>query len=154
MAPLPTVYALPAGKPPGKLVNRENWGTQLSAGAHHAALDMNDPDPEPNGLQRFKMYIVHLTTPVVIAKSHYYWAMARDHGAPYDYEQLRGMADVVFGEDIGVVEATQAMVRRAVDHEDAVEFSVSADRAAIEGRRLVAAQVEAEKAHWLKRASK
>jgi len=154
MAPLPAVYAIPAGKTPGKLVNRENWGTQLSAGAHHAAVDMHDPEPEPNGLQRFKMHIVHLTTPVAIAKTHYYWAMARDHGAPYDYQQMRGMADVVFGEDIGVVEATQAMARRAIDHEDAVEFSVSADRAAVEGRRLVAAQVEAEMAQGLKRANK
>jgi phenylpropionate dioxygenase-like ring-hydroxylating dioxygenase large terminal subunit len=144
MAPLPAVYAIPAGKPPGKLVDRDNWGTQLGAGAHHGAVDMYDPDPEPNGLRRFSMRIVHLTTPVAVAKTHYYWAMARDHGAPYDYERMRKMADVVFGEDIAIVEATQAMARRVSDAADAVEFSVAADRAAIEGRRKIAAQVEAE----------
>jgi phenylpropionate dioxygenase-like ring-hydroxylating dioxygenase large terminal subunit len=146
MAPLPAVYAIPAGKPVGKPVNRDNWGTQLSAGAHHGAVDMHDPSPEPNGLVRFAMRIVHLTTPVSIAKTHYYWAMARDHGAPYDYPFMRAQADVVFGEDIAMVEATQEMAQRSVDHQEAVEFSVKADRAAIEGRRLVAAMMDAEQA--------
>lgn len=145
MAPLPPVYAIPAGKASGKPVNRDNWGTQLSPGAHHGSIDMHDPDPEPNGLERFSMRIIHLTTPVSIGKSHYYWAMARDHGEPFDYEATRAQADVVFGEDIAMVEATQAMARCSIDQDEAVEFSVAADRAAIEGRRLVEALVKAER---------
>jgi vanillate O-demethylase monooxygenase subunit len=145
MAPLPPVYAVPAGKPVGKPINRDNWGTQLSPGAHHGAVDMHDPEPEPNGLERFSLRIIHLTTAVSIGKSHYYWAMARDHGEPFDYPQMRAQADIIFGEDIAIVEATQAMARCAVDQEQAVEFSVTADRAAVEGRRRVAAMVQAER---------
>lgn len=138
MAPLPPVYAVPAGKQIGKPVNRDNYGSQLTAGAHHAAVDMHDPDPGADGLEYFKMRIVHLTTPVAIGKTHYYWAMARDHGEPYDYAQMRGMADVVFGEDIAMLEATQEMACRSIDQEDALEFSVTADHAGVEGRRKIA----------------
>jgi vanillate O-demethylase monooxygenase subunit len=107
---------------------------------------MHDPDPEPNGLEHFSLRIIHLTTPVSIGKTHYYWAMARDHGKPFDYEQMRAQADIVFGEDIAMVEATQAMARCAIDQDEAIEFSVKADRAAVESRRRVAAAVAAEQA--------
>jgi phenylpropionate dioxygenase-like ring-hydroxylating dioxygenase large terminal subunit len=145
MQPLPAIYAIPAGKTPGKLVTRDNWGTQLSPGAHHGAVDMHDPDPEPNGLERFAFKVVHLTTPVSIGKTHYYWAMARDHGEPFDYAAMRAQADVIFGEDIAITEASQQMARCSIDQDQAVEFSVTADRAAIEGRRLVQAMVKAER---------
>lgn len=143
--PLPAMYAFPARKKPGKPVDRDNWGTQLSPGAHHGAVDMYDPDPEPDGYERFSLRIIHLTTPVSIGKSHYYWAFARDHGDPFDYDAMRAQADVIFGEDIEMVEASQEMARASIDHENAVEFSVQADRAAIEGRRLVAAMVKKER---------
>jgi hypothetical protein len=120
--------------------------TFLTPGANHGAVDVHDPHPEPGGLEHFKLRIIHLTTPVSIAKTHYYWAMARDHGAPFDYPETRKMADIVFGEDIAVVEATQAMAQRSIDQSSANEFSVTADRAAVEARRRVAAQVAAEKA--------
>lgn len=144
MEPLPAIYAVPAGKVPGKPVNRDNWGTQLSPGAHHGAVDMHDPAPEPNGLEHFSLRVIHLTTPVSMGKTHYYWAFARDHGEPFDYEAMRAQADIIFGEDITMVEASQQMGQCSIDHENAVEFSVSADRAAIEGRRLVQAMVKAE----------
>ncbi|MXO71794.1 aromatic ring-hydroxylating dioxygenase subunit alpha [Alteraurantiacibacter buctensis] len=146
MQPLPAIYAVPAGKAPGKLVNRDNWGTQLSPGAHHGAVDMHDPDPGPDGLERFALRIIHLTTPVSIGKTHYYWAMARDHGQPFDFAAMRAQASVIFGEDIEIVEASQEMARCTADHDKAVEFSVAADRAAIEGRRLVQAMVRNEAA--------
>ena len=145
MAPLAPVYAIPAGKPPGKPVNRDNWGTYLSPGTHHGSVDIHDPNPEPGGLEHFTLRIIHLTTSVSIAKTHYYWAMARDHGAPFDYELMRKQADVVFGGDIAMVEASQRMAQRSVDQQDAVEFSVVADRAAVEARRRVEALVAAEK---------
>ncbi len=145
MQPLAPVYAIAAGKPVGTLANRDNWGCHISPGAHFGAVDMHDPDPGEDGLEHFSLRIVHLTTPVSIGKTHYYWAMARDHGEPYDFESTRAGADIVFGEDIAIVEATQSMARRSVDQENAVEFSVAADRAAIEGRRRVAAMVKSEK---------
>jgi phenylpropionate dioxygenase-like ring-hydroxylating dioxygenase large terminal subunit len=145
MAPLPPIYATPAGKPVGKPVNRDNWGTQLSPGAHHGSVDMHDPEPEPNGLERFSLRIIHLTTPVSIGKSHYYWAMARDHGEPFDFAEMRAGADIVFGEDIAMVEATQAMAARSIDQDEALEFSVAADKAAIQGRRLVQDLVKRER---------
>jgi len=144
MQPLAPVYALPAGKAVGKRVNRDNWGQLVSPGVNVGGVDMHDPEPEANGLEDFSLRVVHLTTPVSIAKTHYYWAMARDHGEPFDYAQHRAMADIVFGEDIAIAEATQAMARCAVDQDNAVEFSVAADRPAIEGRRRVAAMVAAE----------
>ena len=144
MEPLPAIYAIPAGKAPGKPVNRDNWGTQLSPGAHHGAVDMHDPAPEPNGLERFSLRIIHLTTPVSIGKTHYYWAFARDHGEPYDVDMMRAQANVIFGEDVSMIEASQEMAQRSIDQDDAVEFSVKADRAAVEGRRLVQKQVQAE----------
>lgn len=153
LAPLPAIYAIPAGKAPGKPVNRDNWGTQLSPGAHHGSVDMHDPDPEPNGLERFALRIIHLTTPVSIGKTHYYWAFARDHGEPYDYEMLRSQADRIFGEDIEMVEASQQMARCSIDHDEALEFSVAADRAAIEGRRLVEAMVKKEREEAAQKAS-
>lgn len=142
--PLPAVYAVPAGKPVGKIMNRVNWGTHLTPAAHHGAVDMHDPNPEPGGLERFHMRIVHLNTPVSIGKSHYYWVLARDHGEPYDYEKTRAATDAVFGEDIAIVEATQAMAQRISDQEQAAEFSVVADQAALQSRRKVLAQMEAE----------
>ncbi len=145
MAPLAPVYASPAGKPPGKLANRVNWGSSLSAGSHHGSVEIHDPHPEPGGLEHFTLRIIHFTTPVSTGKAHYYWAMARDHGAPFDFAQMRSQADIVFGEDIAMVEASQAMAQRSLDHDQAVEFSVAADRAAIEARRRVAAQVAAER---------
>lgn len=145
MAPLPAVYAGPAGKPVGKPVTRESWSTHLTAGSHHGAVDMHDPEPGLEGLERFSLRVIHLTTPVSISKTHYYWAMARDHGAPFDVERMRAMNDVIFGEDITMIEATQEMGRCAIDHEEAVEFSVTADRAAVEARRRVAAAVKAER---------
>lgn len=153
MAPLPPVYAIPAGKPPGKPINRDNWGTLVSPAVNYGAVDMHDPNPGPNGLERFSMRIVHLTTPVSISRTHYFWAFARDHGEPYDYEAMRAGADVVFGEDIAMVEATQAMAQCSIDQEHAVEVSVTADRAAIEGRRKVAALVAAEQALLKQKAS-
>lgn len=144
MAPLPAIYAIDAGKTPGKPVNRDNWGTQLSPGAHHGSVDMHDPNPEPGGLERFSLRVIHLTTPVSISKTHYYWAFARDHGQPFDYDFMRAQADRIFGEDILMVEASQIMARTSIDQDDALEFSVAADRAAIEGRRLVAAMIKKE----------
>jgi len=144
-APLPPVYALPAGKPPGKACNRDNWGSLLSPAVQLGGVDMHDPEPGAEGIERFSMRIIHLTTPVSIGRTHYFWAMARDHGAPYDFEKERAMADIVFGEDIAIVEATQDMARRSIDQEDAVEYSVAADRTAVEARRRVQALVEAER---------
>jgi vanillate O-demethylase monooxygenase subunit len=145
MAPLAPIYAIPAGKPPGKPVDRDNWGTFLSPAAHHGSVDIHDPNPEPGGLEYFKLRIIHLTTPVSIAKTHYYWAMARDHGAPFDYAKTRQQADIVFGEDIAIVEASQSMAQRSIDQHDAAEYSVEADRAAVEARRRVAALMAEEK---------
>jgi len=47
--------------------------TFLTPGANHGAVDVHDPHPEPGGLEHFKLRIIHLTTPVSIAKTHYYW---------------------------------------------------------------------------------
>jgi vanillate O-demethylase monooxygenase subunit len=143
-APLAPVYAQPAGKSVGKPVTRESWGTQVSPAVNLGAVDMFDSAPEENGLAEFKLRVVHLTTPVSVGKTHYYWALARDHGAPFDYERERAMADVVFGEDIAIVEQTQAMARSAIDQDDAVEFSVSADRAAVIGRRIISSMIQRE----------
>lgn len=144
MQPLAPVYALPAGKEVGHLTNRDNWGKMLSPGVNAGGVDMHDPNPAPNGLERFSMRVIHLTTPVSIAKTHYYWAMARDHGDPFDFDKTRAMADIVFGEDIAIAEATQAMARCSIDQDEAREFSVAADRTAIEARRRIAELVSAE----------
>lgn len=146
MKPLPPVYAGPAGKAVGKLVNRDNWGRFASPAVNYGAVNCHDPHPEPGGLERFSLYIVHLTTPVSIAKSHYYWAMVRDHGPEYDFDATRAMSDIVFGEDIAMVEAMQDMAQRSVDQDEAKEYSVAADRAAIEARRRITAMVKAEQA--------
>lgn len=144
MEPLPPVYALPAGKTVGKKVDRNNWGTMLTAAVNHGAVDMYDPEPEPNGLSNFKFRVVHMTTPVSLGKCHYYWAFARDHGEPFDVEETRRQANFVFGEDIMIVEAIQEMARCAIDQDDAVEYSVTADSAAVQGRRIVQSKVAAE----------
>lgn len=143
--PLQAIYAAPAGKPVGKRMNRMAWGTQLTPGAHHGGVDVHDPSPGSGELERFCNRIIHLTTPVSLGRTHYYWAMARDHGAPFDFEKTRAGADIVFGEDIAIVSASQEMSRCSIDH-NATEVSVQADQAAIQGRRLVAALVEAERA--------
>ncbi|WP_030538319.1 aromatic ring-hydroxylating dioxygenase subunit alpha [Sphingobium sp. DC-2] len=144
-SPLAAIYAAAANKTPGKIVNRETWGTQLSPGAHHSAVNIYDLDTEPNGLSECFARVVHLTTPVSVGKTHYYWVMARDHGGPYDVEQTRAFIGKVFAEDVTMLEATQDMARRAADQDEALEFSVSADRAGVTGRRLVAAMTDAEK---------
>ena len=146
MQPLAPVYAEPAGKPVGKRANRESWGRYLGPSSHCAGIDMHDPEPGPEGLTDFSLRVVHLTTPVSIARTHYFWAFARDHGVPYDYESSRAGAAIVFGEDVTMVEASQAMAQRSIDQENAIEFSVAADRAAIEARRRVEALIRAEQA--------
>jgi vanillate O-demethylase monooxygenase subunit len=144
MKPLAPVYAVPAGKPIGKLANRDNCGRFASPAVNYGAVNCHDPKPEPGGLEHFSLYIIHLTTPVSIAKTHYYWAMARDHGPPFDVEATRALSDIVFGEDIAMAEAMQSMAQRSVDQDEAKEFSVAADRAAIEARRRILAMVKAE----------
>lgn len=145
-SPLAPIYAAAANKEAGKIVNRETWGTQVSPGVNIGAVDVYDPTPEPNGLKSFFARVTHLTTPVSIGKTHYYWAIARDHGDPYDVEQTRAFINKVFDEDVVMLEATQTMARCSIDQDEAKEFSVLADRAAVTGRRIVQAMTEAEKA--------
>ena len=146
MDPLPPIYAVPAGKNPGTPVNRVNWGTQLTPGINMGAIDMNDPAPGPGEVESFHMRVLHLTSPVSIAKTHYYWVLARDHGEPFDVEATRAQTHAIFGEDIEMVEAIQAMAQRAIDQDGAIEYSVNADQAAIEGRRRVQKLIKAEQA--------
>ncbi|WP_267381439.1 MULTISPECIES: aromatic ring-hydroxylating dioxygenase subunit alpha [unclassified Sphingomonas] len=153
MAPLAPPYAGPANKAVGKPVNRDSWGMYASPAVNFGAVDLHDPAPEPGGLEYFAQRTIHLTTPASLGKTHYYWAMARDHGEPYDLEERRARANVVFGEDIAVVEATRDLVERAADQNEAIEFSVSADRAAIEARRRVAGLIEEERQRPLRDAS-
>lgn len=145
MSPLAATYADPAGKAEGKPVNRNSWGSLLSPAVNYAKVEMQDPSPEPGGLEHFTLAMTHLTTPVSAGKTHYYWSMARDHGAPFDLDATRRKADVVFGEDIAIAEATRAMACRSIHQEEAKEFSVLADEAAIRGRRFVQNLVESER---------
>jgi phenylpropionate dioxygenase-like ring-hydroxylating dioxygenase large terminal subunit len=145
MEPLARIYSEPAGKPAGFCANRAEWGMQLSPAAHHAGTDMHDPNAGPGGLEYFKQRFVHITTPVSIGKSHYFWAIARDHGGPFDVEASRAFADVVFDEDIGVIEATQAIALRAADQDSAVEFRVAADLPSVSGRRQIERLVKTER---------
>jgi nitrite reductase/ring-hydroxylating ferredoxin subunit len=66
------------------------------------------------------------------------------HGPPFDFDATRAMSDIVFGEDIAMVEAMQDMAQRSIDHDEAREFSVAADRAAIEARRRILAMFKTE----------
>jgi hypothetical protein len=56
------------------------------------------------------------------------------------------MSEAMFTEDTIMLSTTQEMLQRAADQDDAIEFSVLADRPAIEARRRVAALVRAEEA--------
>ena len=47
MAPLPAVYAVPAGAPSANRSTAIIGGALLSAGAHHGAVDMHDPSSSP-----------------------------------------------------------------------------------------------------------
>ena len=143
--PLPPTYAIPLAVPIGTTANRIDYTAHLSAGAAHGWSDIENPmngDEEPDIL---KHYVTHMTTPVSLTKSHYFWVFARDFGGPFDVEQTRAAADPVFNEDVCVLQATQAMARRTLDQEDAIEISIASDRAAIEMRRSVARVVRAER---------
>ena len=144
--PLPPAYSIPLELPLGTLANRKDYTAHLSPAVTHGWSDIENPVANREGPPVLTQYVVHLTTPVSIAKSHYFWAFARDFGGPFDVEQTRAAADPIFEEDVRVLEATQAMARRANDQEDAIEISILSDRAAIETRRSVARIVKAERA--------
>lgn len=145
MSPLAAVYADPAGKEVGKPINRTSWGCYYSPSVNIGAVDMHDPNPEPNGLERFALRVIHLTTPVSPLATHYFWVWARDHGEPYDVDAYRAYVSSVFDEDVTMIEATAALCQRAPDQEKAREYSVAADRAAVEARRRVADLVQRER---------
>ena len=144
MAPLPPTYTIPLGVEMGTRANRTDYSTHLTAAAHHGWSDIESPNPTPGGPEVLQFYVAHFTTPVSASKSHYFWVFARNFGPPFDVDLTRAAADPVFDEDVAMVEATQAMVRRAFDQDDAMEFSIASDRAAIEARRSVARLVRAE----------
>lgn len=146
MSPLAKVYAVPAAKEPGKPVDRTAWGCYITPALNMGAVDMHDPSPEPNGLENFALRVMHLTTPVSSSATHYFWMWARDHGEPYDVEAYRAFVSTVFDEDVSVINATADICRRASDQDEATEFSVAADRAAVETRRRVAEIVARERA--------
>ena len=143
--PLPPTYAIPLGVPIGTPANRNDHTVHLSPAVVHSWSDIENPIESSEDRDILKHYVVHLTTPVSTTKSHYFWAFARDFGGPFDIEQTRAAANPVFSEDVRVVEATQAMVRRTLDQDDAIEISIMSDRASIETRRSVARVVRAER---------
>jgi len=151
--PLEPVYALPAGKPIGKMVDVNHWGTHLGPSAHYGSVDCHDSDPEPGTPKDFSLRVIHLTTPVSVGRSHYYWIMARNFGGPFDVQRTREAVGVVFREDADILEATQGMACRSASQGVAVETSVVADAAAVQARRKVAAQVDAERGAEAKRDS-
>ena len=144
MAPLPPVYALPLGVELGTCANRIDYTVHLSPGVVHGWSDIENPRKKPGEDGTLKFHVAHLTTPVSASKCHYFWIFARNFGPPFDVDITRAAADPVFNEDVRVLEATQAMTRRALDQEGAMEFSIASDRAAIEVRRSVARLVRAE----------
>ena len=145
MAPLPPTYAVPLGVPIGTPANRVDYSAHLSAGVIHGWSDIENPVKGPGQPETVKFFVTHITTPVSVAKSHYFWVFARNFGGPFDVNATLAAADPVFDEDVRVIEATQAMARRALDQEGALEISVVSDRAAIEVRRSVAKLVRAER---------
>ena len=98
-------FTVPAGKPVGKPVNRDNWGALLSPGAHHGAVDMHRSqfEPEDSSGSRCALSIsdagLDREDPLLLGVRPRSWRSTFDAGA------TRATADVVFGEDITVVEA-------------------------------------------------
>ena len=97
------------------------------------------------GSNRVEGRVINLITPETSSTSHYFWAFARNFrlGEPEVTEFLRDNVRDTFNEDKEMLEAQQGVLGdREVD--PAYKVVLKADAGAMQGRRLLAAQMDLE----------
>lgn len=143
-APLGALYRDGLEVAPDRPMNRYTWGSSVSPAVQFNGLRIEEPRPEPGARSEFLLHIVHIFTPETMSSAHYWWAMARDHGRPWDVERVTAMNAVVFNEDKAMLEAIQRTVDADAPGTDPLEISVAADRPALAVRHAIARRVAAE----------
>ena len=118
----------------------ESWFT--TPAFHLAHETVEDLEGGVDGRTTFHFKILHMFTPETATTTHYFWASARDV-AIHDslLEAGRGRAAATFQEDVDAMERIEENWRR----EDGIrEVSVTADRAGLLMRRVIARRAQAE----------
>lgn len=143
--PLPSIYGESTGIGTGKNATRIFSGAFASPGVQEATVEILDPSPEPGARAQFEVRVLHLTTPVSMSKTYYWWIRAQNFGhRPGLREQLQATVQAAFDEDKVVLEATQRLIDADHRHRDVPEISVRADEAGVRIRRVVAEMIKRE----------
>jgi phenylpropionate dioxygenase-like ring-hydroxylating dioxygenase large terminal subunit len=126
-------------------ISRVNWGRYLSPALQHAGQDFTDPDPQPGARQQVSFRVLHATTPVSPTRMHYFWFFAFD--LPLTQDQINRIVALTlkgFKEDDDMISAVQEMMERDPRGVDYPEVMVATDRSAVQARRLLQKQLNAE----------
>ncbi|MBU0602843.1 MAG: aromatic ring-hydroxylating dioxygenase subunit alpha [Gammaproteobacteria bacterium] len=143
--PVASFLGIPDGIGYGQKADRVDWGHFVSPAVHHAGVDIVDPRPGREA-RTLRFQITHLTTPESPGRTHYWYALGHDYGE-YTPERCAELTDLIvatFTQDKDVLEAVQDVIERDARHADSVEVSVTADRPALQARRILRAMLESE----------
>jgi vanillate O-demethylase monooxygenase subunit len=138
--PLPAFYGEPCGIGTERPVDRIDTGMSISPALHLSTVEIINKLPAAGERDRYWVRFCHITTPSGPVGTHYFWVLARDHGA-FDgaVEELCTLVERAFDEDKVILEAIEA--RNALSPLVA-EMSVAADRPALLCRQQLRKSLE------------
>jgi len=144
---LPPMFAEATGIGMLKKVNRYNYGSYISPALNVAALEIEDPDPEPGKRANFTFRIMHITTPETPTRFRYLWFGGFDipQMSAETLNMCRNITEIGFAEDKAIIEAVHRRIMEDPRHLDYPEIIVQTDQAAIQARRKLKALLEKEK---------
>jgi phenylpropionate dioxygenase-like ring-hydroxylating dioxygenase large terminal subunit len=140
---LPPMFAEVTGIGMQRKVNRYNYGAYVSPALNVAALDIEDPDAKPGQRRNFQFRIMHITTPETPTRFRYLWFGGFDIPDLSDelLEKCKTITEIGFAEDKAIIEAVHRRIMHDPRHLDYPEIIVKTDQAAIQARRMLAAQL-------------
>ncbi|WP_407713770.1 Rieske 2Fe-2S domain-containing protein [Comamonas testosteroni] len=143
--PLPSIYGDSTGIGSEKNATRLFRGAFVSPGIQEATVEIIDSAPAPGGRGSYNVKVMHLTTPVSMSQTYYWWIRAQDFGhRPGLREELQATVESAFDEDKVVLEATQRIIDVDLRHRDVPEVSIRADEAGVRIRRVVSQMMQRE----------
>lgn len=126
-------------------IARVNWGRSLSPALHLAGQDFTDPAPRPGARSTAAFRVMHATTPISPTRMHYFWMAAWD--LPLTEQQREAMRQTTldgFAEDKDMIEAIQSTIDRDPRGLHYPEVMVTADRSAVQARRILLRRLDQE----------
>lgn len=138
LQPLPALYGVPTGIGCEKPVYRHGWGTSASGAVHLSGLDIDDPEPGPDGRKDYTIRVCHVTTPISPSRCHYWWFFSQDYGHGENAaETMKEKIEAAFDEDKAILEACENLVQNDIRGPNYVCASIACDRPGVQARRMV-----------------